>query len=134
VFAAEDENAKKVRLSASEAMARLYTLHRKAFRALLDGTHLRSAVMSLIARILGVSLITSAIVAGAGFFLLWSLPEPSMGATVVGQIPPDMPARDYTAPIFILACVGGLIGAVAGAAQEIVSAQRSKAPNRIDVG
>jgi hypothetical protein len=89
--------------------------------------------MVLIARILGVSLITSALVAGVGFFLLKSVPEPTMGASVVGLPDPVMPARDYTVPIFILACVGGLIGVVAGAAQEIVSAERSKAPNRVDI-
>lgn len=88
--------------------------------------------MVMIARILGVSLITSVLVAGVGLVLLWSVPEPSLGATVVGQPAPVMPERDYTLPIFILACVGGLIGAVAGAAQAIVSAQRSKAPNRVD--
>ena len=86
----------------------------------------------LIARILGVSLITSALVAGVGFSLLKSVPEPTMPASVVGQPDPVMPARDYTPAVFILACVGGLIGAVAGAAQEIVSAQRSKAPNWAD--
>lgn len=90
--------------------------------------------MVLIARILGVSVITSALVAGVGVSLLKSVPEPTRPASVVGLIDPVMPARDYIVPIFILACVGGLIGAVAGAAQEIVSAQRSKAPNRIDIG
>jgi hypothetical protein len=70
-------------------------------------------------------------VAGVGFFLLKAVPEPTMPASVVGQPDPVMPGRDYTLPIFILAFVGGLIGAVAGAAQEIVSTQRSKATNRV---
>jgi hypothetical protein len=123
----------EVRLIAGEAKARLYALHCKVFRPMrVDGSLSRGAVMVLIARILGVSLITSALVAGVGFLLLKSVPEPSMGATVVGQPAPVMPARDYTTPIFILTCIGGLIGAVAGAAQEIVSAQRSKSSNRVD--
>jgi hypothetical protein len=88
--------------------------------------------MALIARILGVSLIASALVAGVGFLLLKSVSEPTMEATVVGQPAPVMPARDYTLAVFILACVGGIIGAVAGAAREIVSAQRQKASNWAD--
>jgi hypothetical protein len=68
--------------------------------------------MALIARILGVSLLTSALVAG----LLLAL------------IQPDRHSPD-TLFIFYLACVGGIIGAVAGAAREIVSAQRQKASN-----
>ncbi|MGP0070063.1 MAG: hypothetical protein ACLQGP_41500 [Isosphaeraceae bacterium] len=90
--------------------------------------------MVLIARILGVSLITSVLVAGVGVTLLKSALEPDLSATLVGQPDPVEPARDYTLAVFILACLGGLIGAVAGAAQEIVSPQRSKAPNRIDLG
>jgi hypothetical protein len=87
--------------------------------------------MALIARILGVSLLTSALVAGVGVSLLKSVTEPTMPASIVGQPDHVMPERDYTPAVFILACVGGLIGAVAAAAQEIVSAQRSKAPNRV---
>jgi hypothetical protein len=87
--------------------------------------------MVLIARILGVSLITCVLVAGVGFSLLKSVAEPTMPASVVGQPDSVLPARDYTLAVFILACVGGLIGAVAGTAQRIVSAQRSKAPNRV---
>jgi hypothetical protein len=89
--------------------------------------------MVLIARIIAASLITSTLVAGVRFFLLKSVHEPTMGAFVVGLPDPVMPARDYTVPIFIVACVGGLIGAVAGAAQEIVSAPRSEAHNRVDI-
>jgi hypothetical protein len=71
--------------------------------------------MALIARILGVSLLTSALVAG----LLLAL------------IQPDRHSADILA-IFFLACVGGVIGAIAGAAREIVSAQRQKASNWAD--
>ncbi len=88
--------------------------------------------MALVARILGVALLTSALVAGVGLFLLKSVPEPPMTATVVGFPAPVMPERDYTGPIFILACVGGVIGVVAGAAREIVSAQRPKASDWAD--
>jgi hypothetical protein len=73
--------------------------------------------MVVIARILGVSLLTSGLVTG----LLLAL------------IQPRRQSWDILAILF-LACVGGIIGAVAGAAQEIVSAQRSKAPNRNDIG
>ena len=71
--------------------------------------------MALIARILGVSLLTSALVAG----LLLALIRPS-------PYSPDIVV------ILFLACVGGIIGAVAGAAREIVSAQREKASNWAD--
>ena len=76
--------------------------------------------MALIARILGVSLIASALVAGVGFLLLKSASHPAM------------PASEYVIPVVFLACVGGVIGAVAGAAREIVSAQRQKASNWAD--
>ena len=65
--------------------------------------------MALIARILGVSLLTSALVAGVGVSLLKSVTEPAMPASIVGQPDPVMPERDYTPAVFILACVGGLI-------------------------
>ena len=68
--------------------------------------------MALIARILGVSLFTSALVAGLGLALLTPFARP------------DMPSSEYIIPVFFLAPVGGVIGAVAGAAREIVSAQR----------
>jgi hypothetical protein len=71
--------------------------------------------MVLIARILGVSLLTSALVAGLGLALL--KPDPHSPDIVV---------------VFFLACVGGVIGAIAGAAREIVSAQRQKASNWVD--
>jgi hypothetical protein len=71
--------------------------------------------MALIARILGVSLLTSALVTG----LLLAL------------ITPDRHSYDIVVILF-LACVGGIIGAIAGAAREIVSAQRQKASNWAD--
>jgi hypothetical protein len=71
--------------------------------------------MALIARILGVSLLTSALVAG----LLLAL------------IKPDRHSADILVILF-LACVGGVIGAVAGAAREIVAAQRQKASHWAD--
>jgi hypothetical protein len=77
--------------------------------------------MALIARILGVSLLTSALVAGLGLAVLNSASDP------------DLPSRAYIGPALILACVGGVIGAVAGAAREIVSAQRQKASHWGDV-
>jgi hypothetical protein len=70
--------------------------------------------MALVARILGVSLLTSALVAGLGLTLLKSASQPAM------------PSSEYIIPVFFLACVGGFIGAIAGAAREIVSAQRQK--------
>jgi hypothetical protein len=71
--------------------------------------------MALIARILGVSLLTSALVAG----LLLAL------------IRPDPHSTDIVVILF-LACVGGIIGAIAGAAREIVSAGRQKASDWAD--
>jgi hypothetical protein len=76
--------------------------------------------MALIARILGVSLLTSALVAGLGLALSKSVSDPAM------------PSSQYVIPVFILACVGGVIGAVAGAAREIVSAQRQKGSHWAD--
>jgi hypothetical protein len=76
--------------------------------------------MTLIARILGVSLLTSALVAGLGLALLTPF------------APPDMSSSQYIFPGFFLACVGGVIGAVAGAAREIVSAQQQKASHWAD--
>jgi hypothetical protein len=78
------------------------------------------AVMALIVRILGVSLLTSVLVAGLGLALLQSVSRPAM------------PSSEYIIPVLFLACVGGIIGAVAGAAREIVSAQRPKASHWAD--
>ena len=61
--------------------------------------------MNTIARIIGVSLLT----AGLGV---------ALGAVLFGQNP------DNTGVYFILACVGAIVGAVAGAAHEVVTARR----------
>ena len=71
--------------------------------------------MALIARVLGVSLITSALVTGLGIVLL--------SASVHAA-----PSSEFIIPGLFLACVGGIIGAVAGAAREIVDAQRQGKP------
>ncbi len=71
--------------------------------------------MALIARIFVVSLLTSALVAGLGLALL----------------KPDRHSPDIVVILF-LACVGGVIGAVAGAAREVVSVQRPKASKWAD--
>ncbi len=63
--------------------------------------------MVLIARILGLSLLTSGIGAGLGLacFRQYS---------------------DYIIPTLCLGCVGGIVGAIAGAAGEIVTALRQR--------
>lgn len=66
--------------------------------------------MTLIARILGCSLLAAAL--GAG-----------LGRVLFGQHP------DYLFPALILGCVGGIVGAVAGAALEIVAALRQRPPS-----
>jgi hypothetical protein len=76
--------------------------------------------MAMIARILGVSLLTSALVTGLGLALLLSV------------APHAMPSSECIIPGFFLACVGGVIGAIAGAAREIVSAQRPKVSHWAD--
>jgi hypothetical protein len=76
--------------------------------------------MALIARILGVSLLTSALVSVLGLSLLKSASHPAL------------PSSEYIIPVFLLACVGGVIGAIAGAAREIVSAQRQKSSKWVD--
>jgi hypothetical protein len=65
-------------------------------------------VMALIAKIIGWSLLTAGLGAWLGYFLLF------------GQ------DSDWRGISFILACVGSIIGAVAGAAQEIVTALRER--------
>ena len=67
--------------------------------------------MPLIARILGVSLVTSALVAVVGVKLL------------IAATHDAGPSNNYILPVLFLGSVGGIIGAVAGAAREIVSAQ-----------
>lgn len=71
--------------------------------------------MVVIARILGVSLVTSALAAGLGLALLRPVPNS-----------PDIVV------ILFLACVAAVIGAIAGAAREIVSLQRQKTSNWAD--
>ena len=61
--------------------------------------------MALIARIVGLSLLTSGLGAGLGFVLFGKAP-------------------DSSGICLLLGCVGGIIGAVAGAAREIVTALR----------
>ena len=67
-------------------------------------------VMALIARIIGSSLLTAGLGVGLGFAFF-------------GQNP------DYGGISLLLACVGGIIGAIAGAAREIVAALRQR-PSR----
>lgn len=63
--------------------------------------------MALAARIIGLSLLTSGL--GVG-----------LGLVFFGQY------SDSSIPVLLLACAGGIIGAVAGAAGEIVTALRHK--------
>ena len=63
--------------------------------------------MVLIARIVGLSLLTSGLGAGVGFALFGKSPG-------------------WNGISLLLGCVGGIIGAVAGAAREIVTALRRK--------
>jgi hypothetical protein len=72
--------------------------------------------MALIVRVLGVSLVTSALVTGLGIVLL--------SASVNSA-----PSSEFIIPGLFLACVGGIIGAVAGAAREIVDAQQRGKPS-----
>jgi len=65
----------------------------------------KGMVMMLIAGIIGLSLLTAGLGAGLGYALF-------------GQYP------DWSGISLLLACVGGVIGAIAGAAREIVTAQR----------
>ena len=65
--------------------------------------------MALTARIIGSSLLTAGLGAGLGLALL-------------GQ----SPYSDYIIPTLLLACVGAIIGAIAGAAREIVTALRQR--------
>ena len=62
--------------------------------------------MAVVARILGYSLLT------AGPFVAW------FGCALSGQ------DNGSALPAFLLACVAAIVGAVAGAAGEIVTAQR----------
>ena len=64
-------------------------------------------VMAVVSRIIGYSFLTAGLgaVIGAAFF--WQLPD-----------------HDRNGLSFVLACLGTIVGAVAGAAGEIVTAQR----------
>jgi uncharacterized membrane protein YoaK (UPF0700 family) len=64
-------------------------------------------VMAVTARIIGCSLLTAALGALLGFALFSQLPD-----------------HDRNGLSFVLACLGTIVGAVAGAAGEIVTAQR----------
>jgi hypothetical protein len=65
--------------------------------------------MALPARIIGLSLLTGGLGAGLGLVLFRQYPY-----------------SEYIIPTLLLACVGGIIGAVAGAAREIVTVLRHK--------
>ena len=60
--------------------------------------------MALVARVIGLALLTALLAAWLGFVLLGS-------------------GSDGAGVAFVLGCVGGLVGAVAGAAREIVMAR-----------
>jgi hypothetical protein len=114
VFAARGHDNSRP-LTEDEVVAKLFTLFCKVQPTVWRLAALKGVVMALIARVFGVALITSALVAG----LLLALLQPDRHSTdILG--------------IFFLACVGGIIGAIAGAAREIVSAQRQKASNWSD--
>ena len=65
--------------------------------------------MAVVARIIGYSLLTAGLGAGIGYALAWNAPKN---------------APDRNGLSFVLACLGTIVGAVAGAAGEIVTAQR----------
>jgi hypothetical protein len=64
-------------------------------------------IMAVVARIIGYSLLTAGLGAVLGFALFWQLPY-----------------NERNGLSFVLACLGTLVGAVAGATGEIVTAQR----------
>jgi hypothetical protein len=71
-----------------------------------DGSlYAKGKVMATILRIIGLSLLTSVLGAGLGF-------------AIFGKYP------DWTGISLLLTCVGGIIGAAAGVAREIVTALR----------
>jgi len=88
-------------LTAGVAGVRI-TLHCKATCSIPDPTGM---LMALIARIIGLSLIMSGL--GAG-----------LGLAFFGRSP------DWSGVSLLLACAGGIIGAITGAAREIVTALR----------
>ena len=64
-------------------------------------------IMAVVARIIGYSLLTAVLGALLGFALFSQLPD-----------------HDRNGLSFVLACLGTIVGAVAGATGEIVTAQR----------
>jgi hypothetical protein len=64
----------------------------------------KEMVMAVVARIIGYSLLTAGLGAGIGYVLFGNAP-------------------DWRGLSFVLACLGTIVGAVAGAAGEIVTAQ-----------
>ena len=66
----------------------------------------KGMVMALIARIIGLSLLTGGLGVGLGYALF-------------GR-------EDCVIPCLLLGCTGGIIGAVAGAAREIATARRQR--------
>jgi hypothetical protein len=73
----------------------------------------KGVVMALIARIIGLSLFTAGAGAGLGFALF-------------GQNSPSSGRQDWIIISVLLACAGGIIGAIAGTAWEIVIALRQR--------
>ncbi len=67
----------------------------------------KEIVMAVVARIIGYSLLTAGLGAVLGFALFSQLPD-----------------HDRNGLSFVLACLGTIVGAVAGVAGEIVTAQR----------
>ena len=63
--------------------------------------------MAVVARIIGYSLLTAGLGAVLGLAFFWQFPD-----------------HDRNGLSFVLACLGTIVGAVAGAAGEIVTAQR----------
>jgi hypothetical protein len=69
----------------------------------------KGVTMALVARILGCSLFAAALGAALAFALFGRGPE-----------------RDYLVIVIFIACFGAIIGAIAGAAREIVTALRQR--------
>jgi uncharacterized membrane protein YoaK (UPF0700 family) len=69
--------------------------------------HEKEIIMAVVARIIGYSLLTAGLGAGLGLALFSQLPD-----------------HDRNGLSFVLACLGTIVGVVAGAAGEIVTTQR----------
>ncbi len=72
--------------------------------------------MMLIARIAGLSLLASGLVAALGLTVLSAFTGPGV------------PSSEFVIPGLVLACVGGIIGAIAGTAREIVAVRSAPQP------